>query len=829
MSDSDTIDYGIDLGTTNSAIAVVEGGDIVTIKNNDGWDITPSAVWMPKPDVLHVGRRAYERVETDPDNSAAEFKLEMGLADARRAFAGAGRELTPQQLSAEVLKSLRADATHHRGNGVPPDFAVITVPAAFTLNQNKATTEAAALAGFDPACPLVQEPTAAAFAYGFRDSADRGYWMVFDFGGGTFDAAVVSKRDGDLRVLNHAGDSYLGGKLIDWALVDRVLAPAVGRELGLRDFHRDNPAWRTNFAVLKRRAEEAKIQLSRTGVADVLADLSDGRGGVETFEYNLRRDELDAVAEPFYARAIKLCRAALAEAALDVADVDRLVLVGGVTLAPGLRERLADPREGIGIRLDTSLDPTTVVARGAAVFASTIRRPRSRSATAAPGEFVAELSYDPSVTTTTPTVGGRLISAEPVDWTEFSVTLSNPDGQPPFRSAQLKPNAEGAFVTDVDVDAHRTSRFTVELTDGTGTRRALTPDTLSITHRDVEFGGVRLAHSLGIQLADRAFAPMLRKGATLPTRVREVYRTSGVLRRDDADAVVRIPVVQGERTRADRNRLVGVVEIRPRDVRIDLPAGTDVEVTFDVDASSVVTVVADVPLVDAQFEAEISLDDVRTVAPPALRAQLGEAEARLSSLRDRATTSSSVEAQQRLDKLDDESAVQVARDQVDAAKVDTGAAASAEERLRELNAELDDIEEALELPALVHQLHAMLDEAQGLADQGGTPADRQELGELRRRAQEAIDARDAVAVRAQIDRVGVFLVELERRGPDWPVKLFYGLQSMVPPSTAASGLVREGNRALAARDARALDAVNQRLIRLLPQEEQDKVIGLRKA
>ncbi|AOS64578.1 Hsp70 protein [Actinoalloteichus hymeniacidonis] len=828
MRDSDTIDFGIDLGTTNSAIAVVEGGDVVMIKSNDGWDITPSAVWMPKPDLIHVGRTARERVETDPDNAAAEFKLEMGLADARRDFVKAGRQLTPPQLSAEVLKSLRADAAHHQGSS--PDFAVITVPAAFALNQNKATTEAATLAGFNAACPLVQEPTAAAFAYGFHDAADRGYWMVFDFGGGTFDAAVVSKRDGDLRVLNHLGDPYLGGKLIDWAIVERLLAPAAARDLGLRDFRRDNPAWRVNLGKLKAAAEEAKIQLSRREQIPLTVDLTVADGSTETFEYLLRGDELDAVAEPFYVRAINLCRAALKEAALDVDDMDRLLLVGGVTLAPGLRKRLADPSEGIGIQIDTSLDPTTVVARGAAIFAGTLRRPQTASlATVAPGEFVGELAYEPSVTTRTPTVGGKLTSSTEVDWTEYHVTLSNPDGQPPFRTARIRLNANGAFATEVDIDAHTTSRFVIELTDGTGTRRRLTPDTMSITHREVEFGGVRLAQSLGIQLADRAFAPLLAKGATLPTRVREVFHTSSALRRSDTEAVVRIPVVQGERSRGDRNREVGMLEIRPRDVRIDLPAGSEVEVTFDVDASSLVSVIADVPLVQAQFEAEIDLDNVRTATPQALQVQLNDVERRLTSLRESSATSRSPAAQENLDRLDEESTVVILREQVGAAKVDVGAAAAAEERLRDLQARLDDIEDATELPALIERLHEGLDEATVLVNQSGTASDRQELAELRRRGQAAADAGDATALQAQIDRVTSLIVEMERRSPDWPVKLFYTLQSMLPASQDVAALTAEGQRAIAARDSRALDAVNQRMIRLLPAEAQETVIGLRKA
>jgi molecular chaperone DnaK len=825
MRDSDTIDVGIDLGTTNSAVAVVLDGEVVVIKNNDGWDMTPSAVWMPKPGVVHVGRRARERVEADPENAASEFKLEMGLADARRSFAKAGRDLTPPELSAEILRSLRADVAFR--TGAPPQFAVITVPAAFTLNQNQATIEAAVLAGFEPACPLVQEPTAAAFAYGFQDATDRGYWMVFDFGGGTFDAAVVSKREGDLRVLNHAGDPYLGGKLIDWALVDRVLAPAASRDLALTDFRRENPAWRVNFSKLKAAAEEAKIQLSRREQVAITVELAAGRDGTEVFEYNLRREELEATAEPYYARAINLCRSALREASLEVDDIDRLLLVGGVTLAPGLRDRLAEPRTGLGIALGTDLDPTTVVAHGAAIFAGTIRRPATAvPSVVAPGEFVAELAYEPSVTTTTPTVGGRLRSSAPVDWTEHHVTLSNPQGQPPFRSAKLRLNASGAFATEVDIDPHKTSRFTVELTDATGTPRKLTPDTFSITHRDVEFGGVRLAHSLGVQLADRAFAPMLRKGVTLPTRAREVFHTSSALQRSDPEAVVRIPVVQGERTRGDRNRAVGMLEIRPRDVRIDLPAGSEVEVTFEVDGSSLVTVIADVPLVQAQFEAEINLGEVRTAPVQTLRAELHEVERRLAGLRG---TASSGEARRRLDRLDDESAVLTVRDQVGTAEVDIGAAAAAEERLRDLQAELDDIEEAVELPALARELRQLLDAVAELVEQTGTAADRHELGELRRRTEEAVKAGDPAAIRAVTDRATTLLVELERRNPDWPVKLFFALMAEVPSTPAANALIKEGRQAIAAHDSRALDAVNQRLIRLLPQEKQNEVIGLRRA
>ena len=825
----DTIDFGIDLGTTNSAIAVATDGDVTVIKNNEGWDTTPSAVWIPKQGMVEVGRRARDRVESDPDNATAEFKLEMGLADAGRHFAKAGVTLSPQQLSAEVLKSLRADVAAMDKDKQAPVAAVITVPAAFSLNQNKATSEAAALAGFHPACPLVQEPTAAAFAYGFHNTDERAYWLVFDFGGGTFDAAIVSKRDGDLRVLNHAGDSYLGGKLIDWALVERVLAPAVAREFGLKDFRRDDAAYRRAFAGLKGAAEEAKIQLSRKESVNLMTELDLGRGGTETFEFTLRRDELDDLAEPYYARAINLCRSALTDGGLGPGDIDRLLLVGGITLMPGLRERLADPSTGLGIELDVSLDPSTVVARGAAIFASTVRRPQDAdSYRPTAGEYSVELSYEPSVTITTPTVAGRLHSAEPVDWTGYSVVLSNPTAQPPFRTARIALNRAGAFATEVDIDPHKTSHFEVELFDAEGSPLKLTAGTtLSITHRDIEFGGARLTHSLGIQLADRAFSPLLRKGAGVPTRVREVFRTSSTLHRADPDAVIQIPVVQGERLRADRNRSVGTLEIRPGDVRIDLPAGSEIEVTFEVDSSNLVTVVADVPLIQEQFEAEIDLDNVRAPSASALEEILTDAEMRLAAARE--TANGSPDAQQKLARLEEERALPTAREQVRAASTDVGAAATAEDRLRDLHAELDDIEDAANLPAMIRDLQDSLADGDELVRRSGDADERKELAELKRRADDAIQAKDSGAIRSLQERVGQFLVRIESHQPGWSVKLFYALkneQDVLRPASQAKALIREGEQAMASGDERGLSSVNQRLIRLLPQDEQSKVIGL---
>ena len=263
-----TIDYGIDLGTTNSSVAVFDGTVAQVIRNNNNSECTPSAVWIDKNGRLFVGATAYDRLEQDPQNSFHEFKLQMGT-DTTCKFLQSGKSMRPEELSAEILKSLKADV--YRVKSEDMRAAVITVPAAFELPQTQATNKAAQLAGLSQIV-LLQEPVAAAMAYGFQSKSDKVFWLVYDFGGGTFDAAVVSIRDGVIQVVNHGGDNHLGGKLIDWEIVDQLLVPALLKERKLSDFRRGNPKWLKAFAKLKGKAEEAKIQISNNESAPVTID-----------------------------------------------------------------------------------------------------------------------------------------------------------------------------------------------------------------------------------------------------------------------------------------------------------------------------------------------------------------------------------------------------------------------------------------------------------------------------------------------------------------------------------------------------------------------------
>ncbi|WP_326799480.1 Hsp70 family protein [Streptomyces sp. NBC_01808] len=376
----ETIDIGIELGNTGSAVAMAEDGGARVLRNSEGRDRTPSAVSMPRPGKTLVGRAARERVAASLEDAHAGFVLRLGAPGDAYRFPRAGVTRTAEQLAADVLKSLCRDAAHERGE--PRAAAVITVPASFTPEQHDAARRAAVLAGLSEDCPLLPEPVAVALAYGADGTARRGHRLVFSLGSSGFTAALVGERHGELRLLGHVGAPHLGGGHIDRAIVDELLTPAVVRELGLRDFARGNRRWRTNFAKLNAAAEAAKIELSRAAEAAVTVDLRVD-GGEETYwDYTLTRGALDDLARPSYAQAVALCRHLLAENALRPEDVDGLLLAGGATLAPGLRELLADPREGLGIRVDHSQDPTTVVARGAALRAGTVPLPAASPALA---------------------------------------------------------------------------------------------------------------------------------------------------------------------------------------------------------------------------------------------------------------------------------------------------------------------------------------------------------------------------------------------------------------------------------------------------------------
>ena len=273
------IDYGIDLGTTNSSICRMENGEPSIFRTDTLRDVMPSCVSFTRKKSVKVGDSAYNDMKQDKrhvtrnwrpqsSNTYVEFKRTMGT-DTVYHSNNMQRDYTSEELSSMVLQTLRSFVEDDT-----PRAVVITVPAKFTVNQKTATMEAARLAGFEH-CQLLQEPVAAAIAYGMSSKEENGLWLVFDFGGGTFDAALLKAEEGIVQVVDTEGDNYLGGKNLDYAIVDNIIMPHLGSRFALTDILSDPQKHEQLRDALKTYAEEAKIHLSHKQSEDILSNLGD--------------------------------------------------------------------------------------------------------------------------------------------------------------------------------------------------------------------------------------------------------------------------------------------------------------------------------------------------------------------------------------------------------------------------------------------------------------------------------------------------------------------------------------------------------------------------
>ena len=367
---------GIDLGTTNSAMAVMEGSEPEILVNAEGDRTTPSVEGFRKDGERVVGKAAKNQAVTNPENTVSSVKRFIGRSyaetadeqktvsytvksgkDGRAVVDIDGKDYTPEEISAMVLQKLKADAEKQVGS--PITQAVITVPAYFNDAQRQATKDAGKIAGLE-VLRIINEPTAAALAYGLDKTNKDEKILVFDLGGGTFDVSILELGDGVFEVAATAGDNHLGGddwdqRVIDW-LADKFAA-----DNGGIDLRKDKMA----LQRLKEAAEKAKMELSSTTQANVnLPFITADATGPKHLDYTLTRAEFERITKDLLDRCRKPVEQALHDANLTTGQVDEVILVGGSTRMPAVQELV---KTMTGKQPNMSVNPDEVVAMGAAV------------------------------------------------------------------------------------------------------------------------------------------------------------------------------------------------------------------------------------------------------------------------------------------------------------------------------------------------------------------------------------------------------------------------------------------------------------------------------
>lgn len=756
------IDYGIDLGTTNSAISRMDNGEVRIIKAGGNDDTMPSCIAYNKKGML-AGKKAFaayrseqeERLSKDiMPNAFIEFKRTMGT-DKRYYSSNAGTEFSSEELSSEVLKTLKSFVTDDSVNAV-----VITIPAAFKNNQKEATREAGKLAGFDH-IELLQEPVAAAMAYGVNSKNKNGFWLVFDFGGGTFDAALLKVEEGIIKVIDTEGDNYLGGKNLDLAVVDQILLPHIQQNYTI-DSVLANESSRTQYReALKAYAEEAKNELSFKQTYDLYKEDRcgiDDNGEEIEIDLTITQEEMQKVLSPIFQRAIDISLKLLQRNNLNGRDLSSLILVGGPTFSPILRGML----EKQICKPDTSVDPMTVVSRGAALYASTIDLSETvKEQTRDRSKIQLEIGHEASTVELNEYVTLKILKDKTEGAIPAEVYAEVTRSDKAWSSGKVLINEIGEVVETQLIEG-KTNAFEVTLYDGRGNLLESEPKSFTIIQGS-KIGNATLAYNFGIEIKKRdtgkiAFETVkgLEKNKSFPaTGTRNGLKTQKQIRPGMADDFIRIPLFEGgegaENTRALYNDHIADIRISGADLPSLLPENSDVDLTISIDRSEKITVTAYFPYLD--FSHEVVVESKTTsIDTYFLENELRKALGSIEELEDNGNNSEKLVATKR--------AILTLEEELENNPNDTDTKLKVLDKLREQLKVLDEIEGATAWPTLEAELKEEFYRLEKAQKELGNDQTAKAVDELRRQLDEVLRAKDEKLGHTLLEEIEGLFVQL---------------------------------------------------------------------
>lgn len=820
-----TINIGIDLGTTNSAIAIFENGRPEVCKNYTDDELTPSVVRIDEANNIVVGRNAYKHLTDDKENTIAGFKRWMGTQQ-KKNFAGSGRAMNAEELSAEVLKELRAAAKESRDIDVTA--AVITVPASFELLQCDATVRAARLAGIVHS-PLLQEPIAASIAYSLQERSTKEKWLVYDLGGGTFDVALVVLDNSRLTVMDHNGDNFLGGRDFDNRIVDSIVIPALKKQFDVADLNLENARYRRLLACALFEAERAKIELTRRDDAIIEIQfyenpVKDNSGQPINARIPITRSQYENLIRKYFLKTMQLCQDLLTRQHLTNGDIEKLILVGGPTKTPLLKKLLKD---SFGIPLEFSIDPMTVVAQGAAVFATTQFVPEKLVAVDN-SKIQVSLQYEPLTNMIEPLVGGKINSYADLRRKHGQMHMQIKRGGGDWQSGKITVQDEGVFATRVHLNDGKPNIFYLTLFDEKGTALPIEPDSFQVIH-GLSIAEAPLIKSVGVGLEDGFFAKLIEKGEPLPARGSGNFRTTRALRVGDTAKGLEILVYEGEHPVAEDNKYVGNIIITGKDVQRDVPENTRIDVLIKIDEQRHVSVTAEVAgqkiedfIYDERGSKDIRLSpkpDVKT-----LEAELIEQEHKFNELKESLENdleTSDLQKQILAIEQDFENA-DYTRDLQAARGGDQDACEKLEREIKDLKAKINAAEYFNKWPSMCKTYNEAINSCRWAIDNYGNTADKEKFAAITADADRVLSHKDQKRLSKLTEELYNLYWAVLMRLDDWWIAQFQNFQkgntNFTDPMRAKQ-LIQEGSVCLKRNDIESLKTIMWELWQLMTDEE----------
>ncbi len=612
------VNVGIDLGTTNSLIAKYEHNKVRVYKNPIGQKETLASVVAYRTDRILVGDKAREYLTKDAVNVFGGFKRKMGT-DEKYYVVNIDENVTPVELSALVLNELK----NFEQSAEPLEACVITVPASFDSMQSNATLKAGQAAGFKEVF-LLQEPIAASLA--FFNASEKvqtdGYWLVYDFGGGTFDVALVKSTAEDLKVIDHEGNNFLGGMDLDFAIINKIIVPQIIQQTGIENFEE---AFREKYGQYEMLyyqvmyyAEEAKKELSnaKATVIDFSATLN---GKNYDFYFTITKEQVDEIFLPIINDTIKLIHTIIENNKLTAADIHQIILVGGSTFLPQVREQLCLQT---GISINFSIDPTNSIAVGAAYYA-------------------ANKYYEPAVVESVisnEAIGTDLLAS--IDFNTINIELdisynrSSRDTEEVLLmacSGQYENSfyritrLDGGFDTGfINLKAKKTeflpllpastNMFALQVYDEQKNIIKSLSKEINIAQGIYNIDGQPMPHDICIEIDDlenktTKLEVIFERNSLLPQK-RTLYREISKTITKGAKESIIINILEGDRnSRASSNLTIGCIEISGKNLQSDLIKGSDIEIQIEVNDSRVMNTTVYLVMTQQEFKNVFSVSE----------------------------------------------------------------------------------------------------------------------------------------------------------------------------------------------------------------------------
>ncbi len=606
----ENINLGIDLGTTNSVVAIFKQGEVQVFRNPISWKETLTSVVAFRKKRITVGEKAREFLEKDPKNVFGGFKRKMGTAE-KYQVASLGKEISPVELSSHILKELKTFLPPEEKN----DAAVVTIPASFDTVQSNATKESGFMAGFRQVV-LLQEPIAASLAYANQNKTkelENGYWLVYDLGGGTFDVALVKIQEEEMRIVDHQGDNFLGGRDFDAGIVEKLIIPFLNRKYTFDNFEKELKSakgkYNKDWYVLLNKAEDAKIQLSRQKSTEIEILMTDDVGNEVDELFELSREEFESIIEPSIQQTVDMIKAIISENQLVKNEIQFILMVGGSTYIPFVREKL---KKELEIDVNCEIDPTTAVAFGAAYYAGT--KPKelpeqaeessqnneeaSKQAPEASPELKIKMAYEKASKDT------EVFFAAKVEghYRNYFYKIYREDGGFDTGLKQL----EEKINESLPLVKNSYNYFQLKVYDRQNNEVETNVERIGITQGKYSIVGQPLPEDICLEidnpeLNETELHVLFKKNSILPIKKTETRLINKTIKAGSNDKFI-INVMEGTaKSIPVANKTIGFMEINGKKLKRDLIKGADIELEFEISESRDLKIIAYIPMLDQEF------------------------------------------------------------------------------------------------------------------------------------------------------------------------------------------------------------------------------------